>query len=167
MDIRQLDKNDWQSWRSLRLEALLNAPEAFFSSYDDVRTWPDDKFMTIMQDNTIYGAFDGDNLIGSMAMGVVEGLQRQHQGIVWGVYVKPQYRGQKIGDALLEAIIAQAKTIVMQLQLSAHTENHGALRLYQRHGFEVYGVEPHAIKVGNRFYDECLMMLIFDRLETP
>lgn len=163
MNIRKLDTYDWQSWRSLRLEALLTAPEAFFSSYDDVCTWPDDKFIAIMQDNTIYGAFDGDNLIGSMAMGVVEGRQRQHQGVVWGVYIKPQYRGQKIGDALLEAIITQAKSIVKQLQLSAHAENHSALRLYQRHGFEVYGIEPRAIKVGDRYYDESLMMLIFNK----
>lgn len=114
-----------------------------------------------MQDNTVYGAFDGDDLIGSIAMGVTEGLQHQHRGVVWGVYIKPKYRGRKIGDLLMQAIIEEAKTIVEQLQLSAHTENHGALRLYQRHGFETYGIEPRAIKVGKRYYDECLMILIF------
>lgn len=160
MDIRQLVIKDWRSWRALRLEALLSAPEAFVDVYEEVCTWEDEKFIAIMNSNTIYGAFDGDKLIGIMSMGIHHHAKSKHQGVVWGVYIKPEYRGQHIADKLLQAIIQNAKSKVEQLQLSAHTENHGALRLYQRHGFEVYGTEPRAFKYKNRYYDECYLMLL-------
>jgi ribosomal protein S18 acetylase RimI-like enzyme len=163
MHIRLLTEHDWQTWKALRLEALKNVPEAFYSSYEEESTLADEVFREILQNNAIFGAFDGDMLIGCMAMGIFAGFKRKHQGVVWSTYVKPQYRGKKVGDALLEAVINHAKTTVKQLQLSAHTENQSALRLYQRHGFEVYGTEPRAIKIGDRFYDECLMMQVFDK----
>jgi hypothetical protein len=34
--------------------------------------------------------------------------------------------------------------------------------LYQLLGFEVYGLEPRAIRIGNRFYDEQRMVLRLD-----
>ena len=163
LHIRILTDTDWQSWKYLRLEALKNVPEAFSSSYEEESVWSDQVFKDTLLNNAIFGAYDNDALIGCMAMGIMNGLKRQHQGIVWSTYVKPQYRGQKVGDALLESLIAHAKTKVKQLQLSAHTENQSALRLYQQHGFVVYGTEPRAIKISDRYYDECLLMQIFEK----
>jgi len=35
-------------------------------------------------------------------------------------------------------------------------------RLYERHGFKICGIEPRALKVGDRFYDEYLMVCLVE-----
>ena len=45
------------------------------------------------------------------------------------------------------------------VQLSVTSSNTNAKRFYQRMGFTVYGVERRSLKVGDRFYDEDLMVL--------
>lgn len=42
----------------------------------------------------------------------------------------------------------------VQLMLSVNAENLPAKRLYTSHGFQSFGLEPRAMKVGDRFYDE-------------
>ncbi len=75
------------------------------------------------------------------------------------MYVSPEYRGQGIADSLLKVVINQAKSEVIQLHLSVLTTNFIALKLYQKHGFRIYGTEPRALKEGNQFYDEHLLVL--------
>ncbi len=46
-----------------------------------------------------------------------------------------------------------------QLHLTCVTSNLGAVALYQKHGFKIYGTEPNALKIGDTFFDEYLMTL--------
>ncbi|MCW1928107.1 GNAT family N-acetyltransferase [Bhargavaea beijingensis] len=39
------------------------------------------------------------------------------------------------------------------------SDNGPAKKLYTSLGFENYGTEPHALKVGGKYYDEDLMVL--------
>jgi ribosomal protein S18 acetylase RimI-like enzyme len=75
------------------------------------------------------------------------------------MYIKNGYRGQGIGNALLNAVITHAKNRVIQLHLTVVTTNQTALKLYQKNGFRVYGTEPRALKIGDQFYDEHMMVL--------
>ncbi|HEY7358830.1 MAG TPA: GNAT family N-acetyltransferase, partial [Ktedonobacterales bacterium] len=65
------------------------------------------------------------------------------------------------GKALVAEAIAQARTIpgLEQLLLAVVTTNTAARRLYQSLGFEVYGTEPRAMKQGDQYWDEELMIL--------
>ncbi len=50
----------------------------------------------------------------------------------------PRLRGQRVGDALLDAHLSTLRSLgVPGVQLSTTSENRAALRLYRRHGFEV------------------------------
>ncbi len=63
------------------------------------------------------------------------------------------------------SIIHHAKSPVVQLHLSCVTSNLGAVAFYQKHGFKIYGTEPRALKIGNTFFDEHLIILLeFDAL---
>ena len=75
------------------------------------------------------------------------------------MYTKPEYRSLGIGDALLKAVIAHAKKVVIQLHLTVVTTNQSALRLYEKNGFRIYGTEPRSLKIGDQFYDEHMMVL--------
>ena len=44
------------------------------------------------------------------------------------------------------------------LELGVGTENHAALALYRRMGFETYGTEVRCMKLDDRYIDEHLMV---------
>jgi len=58
-------------------------------------------------------------------------------------------------------IINKAKELegIEQLNLTVVTTNTSAKRLYASLGFEVFGTEKRALKVGQRYVDEDYMVL--------
>jgi ribosomal protein S18 acetylase RimI-like enzyme len=66
--------------------------------------------------------------------------------------------GRFCGAALLEALIAHAAGVVEQVRLGVIDTNIAAIRLYERHGFEVYGREVRALKTAAGYADEVLMV---------
>ena len=89
----------------------------------------------------------------------------KHRGVIWGMYTRPEYRGQGIASALIQTIISHAKSHVAQLHLTCVTTNLGAVAFYQKHGFKIYGTEPRALKIRDTFFDEHLMMLELKTIE--
>lgn len=161
MNIRLLDKKDWPSFKALRLEALLMHPEAFGSSYEEEAILSGDAFEKNFNKSNIFGAFQEKQLVGCAGFFIHNPSKMTHRGVVFSMYIKPEYRSLGIGDALLKAVIAHAKKVVMQLHLTVVTTNQSALRLYEKNGFRIYGTEPRSLKIGDQFYDEHMMVLEF------
>jgi ribosomal protein S18 acetylase RimI-like enzyme len=79
---------------------------------------------------------------------------------VYGTYVRPEYRRQGVGRALMEAVVAQARKVgLRQIELSVTQANEPAVLLYESCGFERYGLERDAFRVGDAFYDVAHMVL--------
>lgn len=114
-------------------------------------------FAKIVERNAVFGAFGGEALFGMAGLHVVDKTKMCHRGLLWGMYVQEAYRRGGIGEALLRAILDHARGRVEQVHLSVVTTNEGARRFYLRCGFEEYGVEPRALKVGGEYFDETLM----------
>ena len=87
------------------------------------------------------------------------GPKERHKGVVWGVYVQPDARGQGVAAALIAGIVDCARNVVEQLTLSVVHGNDAAIALYRRFGFEIYGVEPRARKTLGGYVDKVLMAL--------
>ena len=66
--------------------------------------------------------------------------------------------GARESLGLMDDVLAHARGIVEQVHLCVVTENEAALRLCRDLGFASYGVEPRALRVGAKFYDEELMV---------
>src|SRR5258706_6466632 len=112
-------------------------------------------------DDVFYlGAFD-DSLIGIVGFYREEGIKNRHKGYVVSMYVLPERRGQGVGKALVQELIARARQIdgLEQLLLAVVTTNRTASLLYRSLGFEIYGTQPGALKVGESYWDEDLMIL--------
>ena len=75
------------------------------------------------------------------------------------MYVRPQARGSGLAAALVQRVIAHGQTLVEEICVTVVASNAAACRLYSAAGFEQYGLERRALKVGDEYYDELLMAL--------
>ncbi|MGH2388103.1 MAG: GNAT family N-acetyltransferase [Chloroflexota bacterium] len=166
MVIRRLDEDDGAAFRTLRLRALRESPEAFGSSYEEMAAQPPETLVSWLRTdpdaphNFFLGAFD-PGMIGMVGFARESRLKTRHKGSIRSMYVALEARGSGVGRALLERAIAEAcrQPGLEQIALLVVSTNPAARRLYAACGFTVYGVEPCALKVGDQYFDEDLMIL--------
>jgi RimJ/RimL family protein N-acetyltransferase len=87
-----------------------------------------------------------------------------HRASIWGVYVVPEARGHHLGDRLLAAAIAWARSLdgVLQVHLGVNSANLAAVRAYERAGFRLTGRTPRARIVDGKAIDHDWMVLMLD-----
>ncbi|MGM3274993.1 GNAT family N-acetyltransferase [Ralstonia sp. 24A2] len=149
---------DVADYRAIRLTALRDSPEAFGSTYDAEAGLPLEAFAERLATTIVLGAYDGTQIAGMVGFKQQTIAKLAHKGFIWGFYVAPEVRGRGVGTALVDGIVAAATGQVEQLTLSVVHTNAAALALYQRCGFETYGVEPRALKSAAGYADEVLMV---------
>lgn len=165
MNIRQLTSVDAKMYWELRLEALLQNPEAFATSYEDAiqRSNPLDQIEIQIKNNGnhIFGAFENDRLIGTVTLQQETSEKLKHKGNIFAMYVTPGSRGQGIGKALLTKTLHHAKTIgtIEKINISVVTTNEAARNLYYQMGFTAFGVEEKSLKLSDYYLDEEHMSL--------
>ena len=160
--IRPLTAADAEQYRTFRLRGLREHSDAFRSSFEDESRRDIATTRERLTAGQFLGAFDKDRpLIGAIGLLLEAGLKTRHIGQVIGMYVIREHAGQGVGASLLQALIDQARstTGLEQLLLTVTLSNAHAKRLYESVGFEVFGVEPRAIKVGAQYFDKAHMIL--------
>jgi RimJ/RimL family protein N-acetyltransferase len=150
--------------RQLRLEALQNHPTAFGQDYTEAAARPRkywEEALTINDDEkAIYLAEQEQQLIGMTGISRVLHKRASHSANVWGVYVRPEWRGNHIAEALIHSCLTWAKEKnVVVVKLGVLANNQSAVRCYERCGFKTYGVEPKGISYDGVFYDGYLMAI--------
>jgi len=160
--IRNAAISDAALFRALRLEALENHPTAFGSDYAENILKPpqfwEERLSFNGDEQAIFFAEQNGQLIG-MA-GIFRSLSKKnlHSANVFGVYVKPNWRGRQISQILVKACLdwAKLKSITI-VKLAVVTSNRSAIHSYEQCGFVIYGKEPKALLVDGIYYDEYLM----------
>jgi ribosomal protein S18 acetylase RimI-like enzyme len=158
-NLRRLAPDDAALYRDIRLEGLAESPDAFSSTLEAEEDRALEAFAERLADSHVVGAFSGPHLVGVAGFYVQAGPKHAHKGVLWGMYVRPAYRGLGIGRILVEAIIDHARDRVEQLQLFVVSDNLPARRLYESLGFVEYGVEWHATRYRGRYHDDVMMVL--------
>lgn len=160
--VRQLVAADASAFRDIRLEMLQVNPESFGSTYEAESSRSLEEFGQMLAKSFVVGAVVDEQLTGVAGFYVLNGPKVSHRGNIWGVYVRVAYRRRGVGRAVISEILQHARTLVKQVHLNVSAENDAARALYERLGFAVYGTEPRALKVGDRYYDEHLMVYQLD-----
>ncbi|RPJ24604.1 MAG: GNAT family N-acetyltransferase [Chloroflexi bacterium] len=162
--IREAKPADAVQFRELRLGALQDSPIAFTADYQknlshSLKYWED--MLTMQADeSTIFLAEHKSKLIGMTGIARGSSPKTRHGAWIWGVYVKPEWRGLHIAEEFINACCAWAKARKIVLaKLGVAAVNQPAIRCYERCGFKTYGTEPHAIFYEGKYYDEYLMVV--------
>jgi RimJ/RimL family protein N-acetyltransferase len=157
--IRRLQPADAEAYFALRRASLLDAPLAFGASPDDdVASSPAAvrELLGRGDDNLVFGAFDGDDLIGALGIFRERHRKAAHKARIWGMYVAPARRGRGLAQALLAAAVRHARALpgVDWVHLSVTSAAPAARHVYERAGFRCWGTEPDALRSAGASADE-------------
>ena len=151
MQISQLQATDAEAYRRLMLQAYAEAADAFTSTAEERAAEPHAFWLQRVADpkglEVAWGAFDGTDLVGTVALQFSAKPKTRHKAKLIAMYVAPQARSKGAGRALLAAAIAfaEAQNGLHQLSLTVTEGNAAAMQLYRAVQFQVFGVEPMAI----------------------
>ncbi|MEO8101704.1 MAG: GNAT family N-acetyltransferase [Betaproteobacteria bacterium] len=167
MRIRRLVATDARVYWHTRNRGLKEFPDAFTTSYEEgFATSPETlakRFGGPSSDNLMVGAFaEGDVLAGHAGFQRETRAKNRHMGTLIGMYVTPEFRGQRVGSALLDHLIGEIRRLdgMEQVNLTVTHSNESARALYLRAGFVTFGLERNALKVGEHYVDKEHMVLM-------
>jgi ribosomal protein S18 acetylase RimI-like enzyme len=163
MQIATLEATDAARYRELMLEAYTQAADAFTSTAEERRaeplSWWIHRIAAPSGLSQSFGAFQGRQLVGTVALEYSTKPKTCHAALVLGMYVRPQARRLGAGSRLMQAAIAAARARegIQVLRLTVTQGNEPAVRLYESAGFSTWGVEPLAIHTPSGYKGELHM----------
>ncbi|WP_321964126.1 GNAT family N-acetyltransferase [Paraburkholderia sp. J7] len=169
--IRPLNEQDADAFQSMRLRAAENDPQGIASTADEIRQLSrsqNEARIRVTDEQIVFGAFDGDALVG--IVGLLREVRQKlaHKALIWGVFVDPARRGGGIAKKLMASAIEHARSIgVLQVHLVVSAQNPRAQALYRSCGFVRYGVEPRGLCIDGEYADDELMVLFLDDPAAP
>ena len=167
MEVRVLTTLDAADYLKLRLEALQQDPDAFATTYQEMVS-RDNSRQTVEKNlssliNFTFGAYDNEQLLGVVTLLPETYLKLKHKATIVAMYVSPQERKLGVGKKLIQAALNKATELeIEQINLTVVSKNEAAKLLYTSMGFKLYGTEIRAVKQGDIYLDEDLMVLFLN-----
>jgi ribosomal protein S18 acetylase RimI-like enzyme len=156
MEIRPLDLTDGPALYDLWLRGAAEYPEAFGATPAEFGATSAAEFaqsnLTAPERFLILGALAGQELVGFLAVGRNPRAKLRHSLTIGPVYVRPDQRRRGIARMLLERSIGHARGLdgAQVLKLMVAERNRAARAAYEACGFQVYGVEPKGMQIGDQ-----------------
>jgi putative acetyltransferase len=92
---------------------------------------------------TAIGAFDGSTLLGAAELDAHVPVRRRHAARLW-VAVDPAHQRRGVGASLVSALCDAADRwlAITRIELGVHVDHAHAIRLYEKHGFQIEATSP-------------------------
>jgi ribosomal protein S18 acetylase RimI-like enzyme len=149
VEVRRLRPDEGSRLKEVRLAALEDSPDAFWTKLAEARLYPDEQWERAAEtasndEEAILIAKDGERWVGMIGLFPDEAVEGALH--IWGMWVAPEYRGRNVGRALLDGVLeVAAQTSATSIRLHVVTTNDSARRLYERSGFVKDG-EPQPFR---------------------
>lgn len=137
--VRRIWADEGPTLRTVRLAALASDPLAFGSTFQEEEPRPAGHWAQRAE----AGATTGTDAIFFIAdpeaapYGMVGAFTHEGSRYLWGMWVAPERRGQRAGEALLDAVLEWCRQNPGEkpVRLDVNPSQIAALKMYQRHGF--------------------------------
>jgi GNAT superfamily N-acetyltransferase len=131
--VRATTTTDWQALREIRLQALLDAPDAFASTHAREAAFGENEWRERASRDGSFIAF----LPEVCPVGLGGGYLAEPEVVeLIGMFVRPQARGRGVGEAVIDAIAEWARQQgASTVHLWVTETNKHARLLYERCGF--------------------------------
>jgi ribosomal protein S18 acetylase RimI-like enzyme len=137
--VREITADDWELMRDVRLAALAEAPYAFGSTYAREAAFTEERWRGRISERSVT-FFAHEETADAAPAGLVGVYVEDGEPELVSMWVRPSARGLGVGEALVEAAAAWAKTRDFgALSLWVTESNASAVRLYERLGFTPTG----------------------------
>lgn len=168
MEYRRLVHSDLDSYYENRLRAVEAHPTAFLTTVEETRLNGKAHFLNTLgfagNERAIFGAILEGKVVGSV--GIFQEVRPKwvHKAKLWGMHVDAEYRNRGIGEQIMRLLVrhAKEKLKVVSIGLTVESGNAFAIRLYEQFGFKKWGVEPKAMIIDGKYYDEDHMVLLLE-----
>lgn len=153
MHLARLTSTHAAEYRALMLKAYADDPTTFTSTVAEREPLPLSWWEARIQDDTVLGAFDSNQLVGVAGLRAGRRERTNHKATLFGMFVLSSHRGSGLGRSLVDAVLDHARSSpsLRVVQLTVTASNAAAVRLYERCGFERFGSEPYAVRVADEF----------------
>jgi RimJ/RimL family protein N-acetyltransferase len=142
--VRRLGADDWALLRHVRLTALADAPEAFYSTLAQEEHRTEAQWRTSAQQLSWFAALDADSAPAGL-VAVVHGGPPPGDAMLISMWTAPAHRGSGLATELVAAALtAAAEAGERRLTLWVRTDNARAIRAYERWGFVAQDPPPDA-----------------------
>jgi GNAT superfamily N-acetyltransferase len=164
--VRPLGATDARQYRALRLNSLRDHQLCHGPAYEDAldqsEEWHADRLTK--PGDYWFGAFDGDRLLGTIALRTQENRRLRHSASLNSLMVDGRQQTRGIGRRLVSHLIHFARSLgyIRQITLAYTDGNTRAERLYEAFGFEQFGLEPDALLHEGRYYAKRHRQLFLD-----
>jgi GNAT superfamily N-acetyltransferase len=133
--VRPLGVDDWERYRSVRLVALQESPDAFVASYEEESAQDEEFWRARMQRSTRLLAERDGEAVGIASVGPADGDQPEAAQL-FGLWVHPEARGTGVATELVRAgARAAADDGKRQLLYWVGTDNGRAVAFASGFGF--------------------------------
>lgn len=131
--VRGISGEDWADFRDVRLRALADSPDAFGATLTEAEAKPEAAWRDLVDG-------PGPRVLalsaeGPVAMGGLYMPEGVPDAFVWGMWVDPNWRGQRLGSRILVGLLNHARQESRAVLLHVTEGNEQARRFYEEHGF--------------------------------
>jgi len=139
VSVRRLGEDDWAALREVRLRALLDAPESFYTTYQDsVALMEADWRARLRATDKVTLLAEVDDHAAGMVTGVPAGEEERDPdaSLMLAMWVSPESRGHGVADALTTELLTWSREqSFKRLLLWVYDAAPRAAGFYRRAGF--------------------------------
>lgn len=141
---RALTTNDYECWSEF---CANKDPDT--SYFAEQKEW----FEQCVANNSIYGCILNDQIIGHVIVRHDPREKLRHKCRLVDLYVLEGHRNRNYGFDLTSYVLNEIRKTFEIVQICTETTNEYAIQLFTKSGFQEYGLEPKAMKEGDRYVD--------------
>ncbi|WP_435200192.1 GNAT family N-acetyltransferase [Janibacter sp. GS2] len=159
--VRALTEDEWETYRSLRLEALQESPDAFVADHDAEAAQPEEFWRKRMARSARLVAESDGEQVGVASVGDATESDAENGGQLFGLWVRPDWRGRSVAASLVRqsALVAESKGFG-QLFYWVGSDNGRAVAFASSFGFRPTDERrPMRVASGESTEDEIALVL--------